>query len=47
MKRGIGFTFMRHKQYNLPENRLKAVEKQIARRVGELLSLPKKPAFCR
>ena len=43
LKRMIGFTFIRNKQYNLPEKHLKAIEKQINLRVRELLSLPKKP----
>ena len=42
LKQMIGFTFKRHKQYNLPEKHLKAIEKQISLRVSELLSLPKR-----
>lgn len=35
----IGFKFTRHKLYNLPEERLIVIEKQIASRVTELISL--------
>ncbi|MEE0929836.1 MAG: XRE family transcriptional regulator [Acutalibacteraceae bacterium] len=35
----IGFKFTRHRLYNLPEERLIAIEKQIASRVTELISL--------
>ena len=42
LKRMIGFTFKRHKQYNLPEKHLKAIERQVWMRVRELLSLLKK-----
>ncbi len=44
LKRLIGFRFKRHSQYNLPEYRVKAIERQINLRVCELLSLPKKTA---
>lgn len=42
LKRLISFRFKRHAQYNLPEYRLIAIERQINLRVCELLSLPKK-----
>lgn len=41
LKRMIGFKLKRHEQYNLPEKHLKAIERQLAQRVRELLSLPK------
>ena len=41
LKKLIGFTFTRHKSYNLPEKRIKAIEKQINLRVRQLLALPK------
>ena len=41
LKRMIGFSFTRHKQYNLPEKHLCAIERQINIRVRELLALPK------
>ena len=42
LRRLIGFTFMRHKFYNLPEKFLRAIEHHINFRVQEILSLPKK-----
>ena len=42
LRRLIGFTFMRHKFYNLPEKFLCAIERHINFRVQEILSLPKK-----
>lgn len=36
----IGFQFKRHPSFNLPEERLTAIEKHIGERVRELLSLP-------
>ena len=42
LKRLIGFRFKRHPEYNLPEYRLRAIERQINLRVSELLSLPKR-----
>ena len=45
LRRLIGFKFTRHPSINLPEERLRAMEKQIDVRVRELLSLPRiKPA---
>ena len=41
LKKLIGFSFQRHHSYNLPEHRLKAIEKQINLRVRQLLDLPK------
>lgn len=41
LKKLIGFTFKRHTQYNLPEKRLKVIEKHIQYRIRQLLSLPK------
>ena len=38
LKRMIGFSFRRHELYNLPEHRLRAIEKQISYRVRELLA---------
>ena len=42
LKRMIGFRFTRHERYNLPEEHLQAIERQINARVRELLSLPEK-----
>ena len=41
LKKLIRFNFTRHRSYNLPEKRLKAIEKQINIRVQQLLNLPK------
>lgn len=41
LKRLIGFEFNRHPYINLPEERLKAIEKFLSVRVRELLSLPR------
>ena len=35
----IGFSFQRHPSLNLPEERLKAIERKVQNRVAELLSL--------
>ncbi len=35
-----GFTFTRHSRYNLPAKRLKAIERFLQHRMGELLALP-------
>lgn len=40
LRKLIGFTFTRHPSINLPEERLTAIEKQIARRTRELLAIP-------
>ena len=40
LRRLIGFKFKRHPSLNLPEERLEAIEKQVGKRVRELLSLP-------
>lgn len=39
LRRMIGFRFKRHPLLNLPEERLSAIEKQLGRRVNELLSI--------
>ena len=39
LKRLIGFTFERHKSINLPEERLKPIERHIQWRIQELLAL--------
>ncbi len=39
LRKLIGFRFTRHQSLNLPEERLKAIEKHISKRVTELLSL--------
>ncbi|MCD8006866.1 MAG: XRE family transcriptional regulator [Oscillospiraceae bacterium] len=39
LRKLIGFRFTRHPSLNLPEERLTAIEKQIAKRITELLSL--------
>ncbi|MCI6604159.1 MAG: XRE family transcriptional regulator, partial [Clostridiales bacterium] len=36
----LGFKFTRHPSYNLPEEWLTAIEKQLAERSRELLSFP-------
>ena len=41
LRKLIGFQFTRHHSLNLPEERLKAIEKQIEKRTRELLALPK------
>lgn len=41
LKRLIGFKFQKHSLYNLPDKRIKAIEKQINLRVSQLLTLPK------
>ena len=41
LRKLIGFSFTRHKTYNLPEKYLRAIERQINSRVQEILSLPK------
>ncbi len=40
LRRMIGFKFERHPTYNLPEDRLTAIEKQIQLRTRELLEIP-------
>ena len=40
LRKLIGFTFTRHPSMNLPEERLEAIEKQIALRARELLAIP-------
>ena len=40
LRKLIGFTFTRHPSMNLPEERLAAIEKQIAQRTRELLAIP-------
>ena len=40
LRKLIGFTFTRHPSMNLPEERLTAIEKQIALRARELLAIP-------
>lgn len=40
LRQMIGFKFKRHKNINLPEERLTAIEKQIDRRTRELLNIP-------
>lgn len=40
LRRMIGFKFERHPTYNLPEDRLLAIEKQIQFRTQELLKIP-------
>ena len=40
LRKLIGFTFTRHPSMNLPEERLTAIEKQIALRTRELLAIP-------
>lgn len=42
LRKLIGFTFTRHKFYNLPEKFLRAIERHINLRVQEILSLPRK-----
>ena len=42
LRKLIGFSFTRHKTYNLPEKYLRAIERQINSRVQEILSLPRK-----
>lgn len=39
LRRLIGFTFTRHKYYNLPAKRLRAIEKYLQQRVRDLLNL--------
>ena len=39
LKRMINFKFQRHEKYNLPERRLRAIERQLQVRLQELLSL--------
>ena len=41
LRKLMDFTFIRHSQYNLPEERLCAIEKHIQTRSRELLSLPR------
>ena len=41
LRKLIGFRFHRHPKINLPEERLTAIEKQLDRRVNELLALPR------
>ena len=41
LRRLIGFKFRRHPSINLPEERLRAIENQIEKRVREILSLTK------
>lgn len=40
LRKMIDFTFVRHPSLNLPEERLIAIEKQIAQRTRELLAIP-------
>lgn len=40
LRRMIGFRFRRHPRLNLPEEHLRAIERQIERRVRQLLSIP-------
>lgn len=40
LRRMIGFRFKRHKNLNLPEEHLKAIENQLQRRVRQLLAIP-------
>lgn len=42
LRRMIGFRFQRHHSYNLPAERLKAIEQYLQKRVNYLLSLPAK-----
>ena len=41
LRRLAGFRFTRHPSVNLPEEHLKAIEKQIDLRVRELLAMPR------
>lgn len=41
LRKLMNFTFTRHPQYNLPEERLQSIEKQLRTRSMELLSLPR------
>ena len=41
LRRLIGFTFTRHPHLNLPEDRLKAIERHLQKRVRFLLELPR------
>ena len=41
LRKMIGFRFRRHPSINLPEEHLEAIEKQLDRRVREILSLPR------
>lgn len=40
LRKMAGFRFVRHPSFNLPEERLTAIEKQIGERTRELLSIP-------
>lgn len=40
LRRMVDFKFIRHPSLNLPENRLKAIERQLGERTRELLSIP-------
>ena len=40
LRKMIGFRFVRHPSFNLPEERLAAIEKQLGERARELLSIP-------
>ena len=40
LRRMVGFRFRRHSSFNLPEERLAAIEKQLGERTRELLSTP-------
>ena len=40
LRRMVGFRFRRHSSFNLPEERLAAIEKQLGERTRELLSIP-------
>ena len=42
LKRMIGFKFRRHERYNHPERILKSIERQLAKRVRELLRIHKR-----
>ena len=40
LRRVIGFQFKKHKSYNLPANRLRAIERHLQKRVQALISIP-------
>lgn len=42
LRRMIGFHFKRHSSYDLPAERLKAIEKHLQKRTQQLLSIPNK-----
>jgi hypothetical protein len=43
LRKMIGFRFKRHPRYNLPEERLKAIEAHLQKRITKLIDLTKKP----